>query len=186
MAKAQPRDDWPTTVDEFQAWHEEQPERWEFIAGRPWMMAPGSMRHSILKRNLFRALDRASGLESCEVLVDGPQILTDEISAIPDVVVTCSPLDLTTPVIPEPVIIVEVMSPSTERDDTERKWWSYRRIQSLKHYVIVAQERRELLIHSRAGDLWHERFVSEGVVDLGEPPVRLDIDRIYEGADMAA
>ena len=53
----------------------------------------------------------------CRALVDGPQILTDEISAIPDIVVTCSAIDLSTPVIAEPVIIVEVMSPSSEADD---------------------------------------------------------------------
>ena len=186
MAKAQPRDDWPTTVEEFQLWHGQQPERWEFFFGRPWMMAPASMKHSLLKRNFFLALHGSPALRGCEVLVDGPQILTDEISAIPDIVVTCSELDLSTPVVPEPVIIVEVMSPSSERDDTERKWWCYRRIPSLKHYVVVSQERREVLIHSRAGDLWHERFLDDGVVDLEDPPVRLDIAQIYERVEVAA
>lgn len=186
MAKAQPRDDWPTTVEAFQIWHEQQPERWEFFFGRPWMMAPASMAHTLIKNNIGFALRQALAPLGCTALIDGPQILTDEISAIPDVVVTCSELDLSTPVIAEPVIIVEVMSPSTERDDTERKWWSYRRIASLKHYVVVSQEEREILIHSRAGDLWHERFVGEGVVDLGDPPVRLDIEQIYERVDVAA
>jgi Uma2 family endonuclease len=186
MARAEAHDDWPRTVAEFQVWHDRQPERWEFIDGRPRMMAPGSMRHSILKRNVFRLLDGASSLRGCEVLVDGPQILTDEISAIPDVVVTCVPLDLSTPVVPEPVIIVEVMSPSTERDDTERKWWSYRKVPALRHYIVIAQERREILVHSRAGDLWHERFISEGAIRLDDPPVRLDIDEIYAGTGLSA
>ena len=185
MAKAQPRDDWPRTVEAFQAWHAEQPERWEFIAGRPWLMAPGSMRHSLIKRNVFRELDRALGLEGCEVLVDGPQIVTDEISAIPDVVVTCSPLDLGTATIPEPVIIVEVMSPTTERDDTGRKWWAYRKIPSLRHYIVVAQEERGVLVHTRAGDLWHARFVTEGDVGLDDPAVRLEVAAIYAGTGLA-
>jgi hypothetical protein len=45
-------------------------------------------------------------------------------------VVTCSAIDLSTPVIAEPVIIVEVMSPSSEAGDAGRKWFSYRKIPS--------------------------------------------------------
>ena len=86
----------------------------------------------------------------CTALVDGPQIVTDEISAIPDVVVTCAPIDLTTPVVALPVIIVEVMSPASEADDTGRKWLSYQKIPSLRHYLVLAQDRCLVQIHSRA------------------------------------
>ena len=144
------------------------------------------MRHSILKRNVFRSLDEALAGSACEALVDGPQILTDEISAIPDVVVTCAPLDLTTPVIAGPVIIVEVMSPSSEADDIGRKWFSYRKIPSLQHYLVLSQDERVVQLHSRAGDLWRERFVSAGAIELDDPPLRLEIDAIYAGTDLAA
>ena len=84
------------------------------------------------------------------------------------------------------MIIVEVMSPTGERDDTERKWWSCRKVPSLKHYIVVAQERREVLVHSRAGDLWHERFVSQGSVELADPPVAVALEEIYASTDLAA
>ena len=58
MARAALEEDWPRTVAEFEAWHA-RPERWEFVDGRPRLMAPASMKHSIIKRNVFRALDRA-------------------------------------------------------------------------------------------------------------------------------
>jgi Uma2 family endonuclease len=186
MARAALEDDWPRTLAEFEAWHARQPERWEFIEGRPRLMAPASMTHSILKRNVLRALDRALIDSGCEVLVDGPQILTDEISAIPDVVVTCAPLDLSTPAVAEPTIIVEVMSPSSEADDTLRKWFSYRKIASLKHYLVIAQDRRLVQIHSRAGDLWRERFVSEGAIELDEPPLRVEVAALYAATELAA
>ena len=125
MARAAPQEDWPRSVAEFELWHAARPERWEFVDGRPRLMAPASMTHSIIKCNVFRALDRALAAGPCEVLVDGLQILTGEISAIPDVVVTSAPIDLATPVVPEPAIIVEVMSPASEADDTGRKWLSY-------------------------------------------------------------
>ncbi len=120
------------------------------------------------------------------MLVDGPQILTDEISAIPDVVVTCAPIDHTTPVIAEPVIIIEVMSPSSRGDDSGVKWLAYRKIPSLQHYLVVAQHQRLVHLHSRAGDIWRERFVSGGTVELDDPPVRLDLAALYAATDLAA
>jgi Uma2 family endonuclease len=186
MAGAAREQDWPRTVAEFEAWHARQPERWEFIDGRPRLMAPASMTHTIVKGNVFRALDRALAERGCTVLIDGAQILTDEISAIPDLVVTCAPIDLSTPVIAEPMIIVEVLSPSSERDDTLRKWFSYRKIASLKHYLVIAQDRRLVQIHSRAGDLWRERFVSEGAIELDDPPLRIEIADLYAATEVAA
>jgi Uma2 family endonuclease len=186
MARAALEDDRPRTVAEFEAWHARQPQRWEFVDGRPRLMAPASMMHTIIKGNAFRSLDRALAEHGCTVLIDGAQIVTDEISAIPDVMVTCAPLDLSTPAVAEPTIIVEVMSPSSEADDTLRKWFSYRKITSLKHYFVIAQDRRLVQIHSRAGDLWRERFVSEGAIGLDDPPLRVEVADIYAATEMAA
>src|ERR671918_1518468 len=186
MARAALEDDWPRTVAEFEGWHARQPERWEFVEGRPRLMAPASMKHTIIKANVFRALDRALAERGCTVLIDGAQILTDEISAIPDVVVTCAPIDLSTPVVAEPTIIVEVMSPPCETDDTLRKWFSYRRIASLKHYLVLSQDQRLVQIHSRAGELWRERFVSEGAIELDDPPLRIEVAALYAGTEAAA
>lgn len=185
MTEAARQEDWPRTVEEFEAWHARQPERWEFIWGLPRMMAPASMTHSVIKRNVFRALDRFAG-SGCEVLVDGPQILTDEISAIPDVVVTCTELDLSTPVVASPTIIVEVMSPHGAVDDTHRKWFAYRKIPSLLHYLVVAQDQRVVQMHSRAGDLWRERFVSEGALVLDDPTIELAITDVYAGTEVGS
>jgi Uma2 family endonuclease len=122
----------------------------------------------------------------CTVMVDGAQILTEEISAIPDVVVTCSPIDHSTPVIALPVIIVEVISPSSELNDTGLRWLAYRNVPSLKHYLVLSQDQRLVHVHSRAGDIWRERFLSAGVLELDEPPVGLEIDALYAATDLAA
>lgn len=186
MAEAARQEDWPRTVEEFEAWHARQPERWEFIRGEPRLLAPASMNHSIIKRNVAFTLQAALAPRGCEALVDGPQILTNEISAIPDVVVTCSPIDHATPVIAEPVIIVEVMSPSSEVNDTGLRWLAYRNIPSLRHYLVLSQDQRLVHLHSRAGDIWRERFVSTGALELEDPPLRLELDDIYRATDLAA
>jgi Uma2 family endonuclease len=186
MTEAARQEDWPRTVEEFEVWHARQPERWEFIRGEPRMMAPASMKHSVIKRNVAVLLHAALASRGCEALVDGPQILTDEISAIPDVVVTCVRLDLTTPVIAEPVIIVQVISPSSELNDTGLRWLAYRRIPTLKHYLVLSQEQRLVHAHSRAGDIWRERFLSEGALEIDDPPLRLEINALYAATDLAA
>lgn len=186
MAEAAIEGNCPRTVAEFESWHARQPERWEFIGGRSSLLAPGSIRHTIIKGNVFLALDRALADASSQVYVSGAQILTEEISAIPDAVVSCAPLDLSTPAVAEPTIIVEVMSPWSETDDTQRKWFSYRKITSLKHYLVVAQDRREVLVHNRAGELWRERFVSEGAIELDDPPVAIPLTALYLATDLAA
>ncbi|HZA65964.1 MAG TPA: Uma2 family endonuclease [Geminicoccaceae bacterium] len=186
MAEAAREEDWPRTVEEFEIWHARQPERWEFIRGQPRMMAPASVSHTIIKTNVGAELRTALAERGCTVMVDGAQILTDEISAIPDVVVTCSPIDHSTPVIAAPVIIVEVMSPSSEENDTGLRWLAYRNISSLRHYLVLSQDRRLVHVHSRAGDIWRERFISAGALELDEPPVRLELDALYAATDLAA
>ena len=185
MAEAARREDWPRTVAEFEEWHRHQPERWEFIRGEPRMMAPSSMPTRSSSETSFAPwIVRSEAVHARRS--DGPQILTDEISAIPDDVVTCTALDLSTPVIAEPVIMVEVMSPGSEADDTGRNWLAYRKIPSLRHYLVLAQDRRLVHIHSRAGDIWRERFVSEAAVQLDDPSVRLEVDALYVATDLAA
>ena len=111
--------------------------------------------------------------------------MTEEISAAPDVVVTCSAIDLSTPVIAEPVLVVEVMSPSSEADDAGRKWFSYRKILSLRHYLVLSRDERVVQVHSRAGELRRERCVSGGAIELDDPPVRLEVEAIHAGTDVA-
>jgi Uma2 family endonuclease len=102
------------------------------------------------------------------------------------VVVSWAPLELATPVVAEPGIIVEVMSPEGEADETHRKWISYHKIPSLKHYLVLAQDRCLVQIHSRSGDLRRERFVSAGTIELEDPQLRLVIAALYAQTELAA
>jgi hypothetical protein len=78
MPEAARRKDWPRSVAEFEAWHARQPARWEFVDGQPRLIAPASMKHSIIKNNVGFALRQALAGSPCTALVEGPQILTDE------------------------------------------------------------------------------------------------------------
>jgi DDE_Tnp_1-associated/Putative restriction endonuclease len=128
------RADWPRTLEEFRVWHERQPEVYEFIDGVPRLMAPGSEAHTRIKSNVGRALGNALESTGCQAYVDGVQVEGENFSFIPDVVVTCGPEDYATPRVDEPVIVVEVLSPSSEKDDIGRKQAFYLGVPSLRHY----------------------------------------------------
>jgi Uma2 family endonuclease len=166
----QPQPDWPRTLDEFRAWHERQPEVWEFIDGVPKLMAPGSKAHTLIKSNVHAAFALALRGTTCRALVDGAIVEVEGSSLIPDVVVTCSPLDFATPRVEDPIIIVEVLSPSNEKDDTGRKLALYLRIPSLRHYLVIEQDRRQIVHYQRRDDLG-----GAFLTDLAPPdPLRLD------------
>ena len=145
----QPQPDWPHTLEAFRSWHERQPEVWEFLDGTPRLMAPGSKAHTLIKSNIGGAFREALRGKGCSVLVNGAIVEVGGSSLIPDVVVTCAPLDFTTPRVDEPVIIVEIMSPPSETDDIGRKLSLYLKIPSLRHYLVVDQDRRQI-VHHRA------------------------------------
>lgn len=182
MAKRKPESDLPRTVEEFDRWHAAQPERWEFFAGTPVMMAPASNIHSIIKGNVYAALRAKLAGSPCRAFVDGPEVKGTAFSAIPDVVVTCSPIDPRASVIHDPVLIVEVLSPSSERDDAGRKWQAYSLIPSLQHYLVIAQVARFVTEHTRTGESsFDEGIFQVGVIQLTALGITLSLDEIYEG-----
>lgn len=176
--------DLPRNLDEFRIWHERQPEVFEFIDGVPILMAPGSMTDTILKSRIGGLLAAALPGSGCEVLVDGAIVEIEGSSLIPDVVVTCEPVDLSTPRIDKPIIIVEVLSPSGEKDDLSRKLMLYIKIPALRHYLAVAQDTRRIIHHERpAGQ--EARFITTvvggEVLRLEPPGIDLSLSRIYDG-----
>jgi Uma2 family endonuclease len=183
VAKAKPASDLPRTVEEFDRWHAEQPERWEFILGTLVMMAQGSRRHTVIKTNVARHLGNKLAGTGCRVYVDGAEVKERSLrlSAVPDVVVECRPPDFSTPEIKEPSVLVEVLSPSSERDDTGRKWQGYCLIPSVRHYLIVDQEKPFITVHTRTGpSSFAEEVIREGTVELTALGVTLTLGEIYE------
>ncbi len=189
MTVARPKDrlaPLPRTLEAFDAWHAKQPERWEFVFGDPIMMAPGSLPHTIVKTNIVAELRARLRGTDCRPFSDGAEIRAENFVAIPDVVVACGPLDLTTPTLANPKVIVEVLSPSTASIDIDYKWQAYCRIESLAHYLIVEQKERFVTLHTRTGPFaWDERVFFDGAVTLDAIGVTLTLDEVYADVTFA-
>lgn len=183
------------TVAEFLDWSEEQPGgvRYELVAGAPVrLMAPTNIRHARIQRNVsdaLRAAIAASG-RSCEVFDAGPGIALgpdgDE-CRIPDVVVTCATeIDEAARLVPDPVIVVEVASPSTRLADVNDKVEFYGGLASVQHYLVIEQDRRRAVYHGRgpSGGL-EPRILRGGEIALDPPGIRLALDDFYRDTDIA-
>ena len=171
------------TRAEFRQWAATQKPRYERVAGEPVAMSPERTAHIRLKSRIWAALDRAIEAADldCEALADGITVeIDDDTDYEPDAVVNCGPPnDPDAIVASNPVIVVEVLSPSTQSVDTTDKLADYFRVPSIKHYLIVRTVRREIVHHFRTSDGIATRIVNIGTIQLDPPGIAFDINEVY-------
>ena len=144
------------TADEFIAWALEQATgRFELDNGAVVAMAPERIDHTRAKRNATIALHNAIGARGCpcEVLPDGASVRINERTVYePDALVRCGPLSPGGEMeVSDPVIVVEVVSPSSRGIDTGSKLAAYFSLPSVLHYLIVDTDKRLVIHHHRDG-----------------------------------
>ena len=100
----------------------------------------------------------------------------------PAAVVNCGPrLPPDATAATNPVVVVEVLSPSTQSIDTSDKLADYFRLPSVAHYLIVRSRRREVVHHRRDGDAIATRVVHVGRIALDPPGIAIDVAAFYAG-----
>ena len=143
------------TLEDFLAWEAEQPERWEFFNGDAFMMAGGSDVHNAISLNTAFALRQTLRGTRCNVFMSDVRLRLAESDDLfyPDVFVTCSDADRARRQVKEdPVLIAEVLSPSTEAYDRGDKFAAYRRFAGLKTVLFLSQDRAHVECFTRGDD----------------------------------
>ena len=174
------------TVAEYLAWAEDQPGRYELLNGEVIAMSPEGAGHAEKKAAVHAALlagIRSRGLP-CYALPDGMTVRIDEATAYePDALVYCgSKLSPAAIEVPNPIIVVEVLSPSTRHIDLSAKLADYFRLPSVAHYLIVDPVSPRIIHHARdAGDTILTRSVTAGTVVLDPPGLELALVDVYSG-----
>ena len=168
------------TVEEFLAWERRQELRHEFDGRQPLAMTGGTVEHSVIATNLVRALeDRLHG-KPYRAFRGDLKILVAGRVRYPDAVVTCTPVPSGTDVVPEPVVVFEVLSSSTAGTDRIAKNEEYRATSSIQRYVMLEQTRQAATVFSRDGDDWVGHVLTGGVVlAMPEIGVSLPLDLLY-------
>lgn len=172
------------TADEFLAWAEGQRGRHELADGEVFAMSPKRVRHAVTKFAAQTALRDAIGACGipCEMLPDGLSVRVDEQTVFePDALVYCGArLDPDATTVPEPLIVVEVLSPSTKQVDTGFKFQGHFRLPSVQHYLILDTERRTVIHRRRStGDLIETRIATSGELSLDPPGLTLPVVALF-------
>ena len=172
------------TADEFLAWARNQPGRYELHQGIVYAMSPEGVAHAKIKFAVQTAL--ANGIRTrglpCHMLPDGLTVRVEATKAYePDALVYCGPeLPSSAIEVPEPVIVVEVLSPSTRRIDAAAKLAGYFRVPSVAHYLIVDPNEPLIFHHARGtGDTILTHVVRAGAITLDPPGLELAMADIY-------
>jgi len=139
------------SVDDFLAWAEHRPGGWELFDSLPNAMPPERVIHGDVKYRVARALDAATSkaelpfrfvLDSAAVRVDRHNLYQ------PDALVYCGDPVSDTLIIPDPIVVFEVLSPGNAMKDLRDKLQGYFRITSIKHYLIVDPDKRIVIHHA--------------------------------------
>ncbi len=143
------------SFEDYLAWEETQTERHEYIGGEVFAMAGGSTVHNTLSGNAYIALRSQTRGTPCRVYMADVKLQVEAANAsfYPDVFVTCSAADAGRRTVQEDaLLIVEVLSPSTEGRDRGDKFAAYRLLPSLQTVLFVAQGQPHVEAFSRNAD----------------------------------
>jgi Uma2 family endonuclease len=173
------------TVDDFLAWVERQHERYELARGQLMPMAGGSAAHNDIQVNLLTAL--RARLRGGPCRPNGPDLLLridDRTGRFPDASVACGergPNYLT-----EPVVLLEILSESSEARDRGEKRRDYQRLPSLAHYVLIDQAAARVEVFSRVEGSWLFQEIEglDGSLRLDVLDVTLPLAELYERVEL--
>lgn len=177
------------TLAEFLAWEEAQAERYEFHRGEVFAMGGVHRRHARVVGNLMRHLGNQLDGSPCQVFSESIKVqVGDDTILYPDVVVTCDRADLSADhIFLSPSLVIEVLSPSTESYDRGRKFTLYRRIESLREYVLVDPALRRVEAYRRTtnGAWLFMDLSSEPALALPCIECSVALDSLFQGVDTA-
>lgn len=151
------------SVAEYLEAEKDSPVRHEYVDGQIFAMAGASDRHNRIAGNFYNRLDDHLGDGPCEPFISDMKVWVSEtVYYYPDVVVAYDGPGADEYYRRRPRLIIEVISPGTERIDRSEKLLAYKQVKSLKEYVIVSQDRVRVEVFRRGrGDRWSWEMLTE-------------------------
>jgi Uma2 family endonuclease len=167
----------------FLDWDDGTDQGWELVDGQLVAMAPPLEAHGTIVGNLAGEIRNRLG-PPCRVIVGSGVAPADRADTcyVPDVTVSCAPPEVGQRIIAEPVLIVEVLSPTTVAHDRGTKLFDYRRMPSVREILLVATSDRHVEYWHRRGDRWEvQDLIGDATLDLGLGGPPLALGAIYQG-----
>ncbi|HVK65496.1 MAG TPA: Uma2 family endonuclease [Polyangium sp.] len=185
---AEPAGKLKVTFAEYLALEEASETKHEYLDGHVYDMAGGTPDHGLLAGNVLRALGNQLEGRPCRVHPADVRIRIQAtgLSTYPDVSVVCGKLQVDAEDkngVVNPIVLVEVLSESTEAYDRGQKFAHYRRIPSLREYVLISYQTKLIEVYRRADEgAWVLHEAESGSIDLVSIGCALSVDSVYRGA----
>jgi Uma2 family endonuclease len=175
----------PMTSEEFVHWDDGTETHYELIGGFPVAMAPPAEAHRILAVRLVTRIDAAlARRRPCNAQVEAGVVRPDRVDTYfeADIAATCEGNKPGRQAIKDPFLIVEILSPSTERHDRRVKLPAHRQISTVQEIVLIASDGLYVELHRRAGEQWITEILysSEGVLVLSSVDIEIPMSDLYE------
>ena len=181
------------TPEEYLAWERKSDTKHEYLRGEIIAMSGASYQHTIITMNISGELYIQLKDTACTVHTNDMRVRTSsEISYFyPDVVVVCDKPrfeDSTFDTLLNPIVLVEVLSPSTQAYDRGEKFRHYQQLTSLQEYILISQDEIAVERYRRQGTEWQPtEFRSlEDVLSLTSIECELSLDDIYRRVEFHA
>jgi Uma2 family endonuclease len=174
------------TVEEYLELEERSNVRHEYIDGQIFAMTGATDSHNVICGNLYSLVHAHVRGTGCLAHINDMkvQVKVNRSFYYPDIMVTCEPFQAKSVFKSLPVLIVEVLSPSTRQVDRREKLVAYRKLSSLREYAIVYQDRKQIEIHRKSPDGQWEIETLRGSDELSlqslNVPLRIPVSAIYE------
>ena len=137
--------------------------------------------------NVAFALRQSLRGSGCRPFTNDAKVLAGNSVRYPDITVTCMSFSDTDDVVPDPILVIEVISPSTEREDRGRKKFDYFATPSIQQYAIIEQDMRRIDLYTKAGTEWTNEIVEgSAVLKLSSIGVEMSLDIVYEDTELDA
>jgi Uma2 family endonuclease len=177
------------TLAEYLEWENAQPDKNEFVRGEVFAMVGARRAHGAIVINLVRSIASHLAGSPCRVFCEGMKVqIAGDAILYPDVFVTCDAADLRTDqIFRSPLAVIEVLSPSTHVYDRSIKFALYRRLASLREYVLIDPESRRVESFRVGPDgLWvlHD-MTDDGSLVVPAIDATIPMAEVFAGVDAA-
>jgi len=174
------------TLEEFLRWDDGTDQAYELVDGTLRAMAPPSADHGVIATNIARTTDSRLPSE-CYVVSRAAIAVPGRADTCyeADVAISCIARQRGTRIVPEPVVIFEVLSPSTAERDRGTKAYDYRQLDSLRAIVLVSSEQRHVEVWRRRGAKWEiEDLIGDAELALDALQSPIPLADLYAKVDL--
>jgi Uma2 family endonuclease len=176
----------PMTLDEFLRWDDGTETHYELIGGFPVAMAPPAAAHRILATRLVSRIDAAlASRRPCNAQGEAGIIRPDRADTYfeADIVGTCERHERGQQALNEPFLIVEILSPSTERHDRRVKLPVYRQMPTVQEILFIDSDGIYAELHRRSGAQWITEILrgADATLALNSVGIEIAMSDLYDG-----